>query len=356
MIRTLNEVIENLRTGLANSKLARFSTYSNVYALFRSIGSVITQHEVELDSIKDGFFLSTASGDDLDRRAGDYEIYRNLGSPSYGSVLVKAGFLGTGPIPAGTILTSANNLIQVETTEPINIVGLNEVAVEVVSLSLTQQANLPAGTSLYSSIYPQFTFTVGRYRNPLNLTIEGNLSGGREGETDIQFSTRIRDFQTSLAKATNPALVSSILNVPTVTRVFIKEHKPSSSYMTVYINSNNAEVVRRVDAVIAENKAAGVSYIIRPLDKVDLVVALELEVNRNSNINKLIEDTRATVYSYLDNVEVEGLVSKEAIAGVALRVPGVSNVRVLSPTNSIVLQAEQIVNVSDVIINSVISR
>lgn len=359
MIRTISEVIESFRIALTytGSKLSNFSTYSNIYALYRSIASVITQHEKEVESLKDGFFISTSTAGELDRRAADFNLFRKQGTSSTGYLLVEKLSSNTQvEIPIGTILTNASTSIQLETLEKVSASAVGEQSIQVRSLSLSLDSNLPAGVSLYSSLYPSFKFIVGRYRNPLTSTIEGSLSGGRNTESDDEFRARVKNFLTSLSRGTSQALIQSILGVSSVSKVLIKENKPVTGYLTIYVDSNSIDVLRRVSSVVEQDKAAGVAYTVKSLKKVDLTIALEIELRRGINVESTVTSVRNAVFNYLDTLNVDTIATPESIAGTVLRVDGVINVRVLTPTSPVVLNDEEVINVSNILVSTIISR
>lgn len=347
MARSIFEIIESFREGLKStgSVFAEFSNYSNIYSLYKSIAGVIVSQEAELNKVKNSYFIKTAKGRDLDNKAEDFNIKRKIGSPSTGSILVKGGTLRV-----GTILTSPAIKTQFEVVgDSIVNTGSNllENIQTIKSLSNTSLANLEAGTRLYSAFYPNTVIVVGRYKNPTTQKVEGSLKNGYDTESDDNLRNRILSYLSTRAKSTKEALTNTCLGVESVSRVFIKEHVPVTGYITVYIDSQSIETVRRVKEVVERDKAAGVCALVKSIQSLKVDIVLEVTTNTDKP-ERLIEEIKIVVNRYVQGLDIGETLTREGIAGVVINQGEVSNCRVLNPIGAIRTKPEQIIEVESI--------
>ena len=139
MAKTIDEILDNIRTVLKeeNSELANFPEYGNLYIIFRSLASVISEQDSELDSMYDSLFINTSNDKNLDQRAKEYGLERQKGTKAYGSVIVENSLPISGnfntKIKRGTILLNPFTNKQYMVLKDVSLVGLRTL-LEVESL------------------------------------------------------------------------------------------------------------------------------------------------------------------------------------------------------------------------------
>lgn len=277
--RTVNDLILSFKKRLTSigSPLANFSPYSNVYALFRSIASVLSEQDTRLNNAINDSFVMTATGSNLDRRAEDFGLYRLIGTTSSGSILVKG--IEKTRMQKGTILSTSSRALQFELLDTIELKPNREVLGKVRALSNGSQYNLPQGTKLYSISYSNVEITVGYSRNPINGTPIGSISGGSLAESDNEFRSRILD---SIRKkdryvGTSSNLKEQILTLPYVTKVFINNHSPVTGYFTVYVDNRDQRDLNYIRLFINSIKPVGTLFLLKPLIMKPVSISIECE-------------------------------------------------------------------------------
>ncbi|MBD2201536.1 baseplate J/gp47 family protein [Calothrix sp. FACHB-1219] len=312
------------------SPLSRFSQYSNIYILFRSIASVISEHEYLIDQYRRSTSITLAERDDLDVKAYDYSLFRRPATPGSGFVLVTSNEITQ--LSAGLILSSADGLVQF-TLDDNYFVNNSEVALPITSIERDYSVNLSAGTSLYSTFYPNIKFVIGQYRDSKGKPQIG-ISGAYPEESDDTFRQRILFYLNSLEKGTYTAVYSTILNSG-IDRFYIKEHQPVTGYFTVFVNTSNERKLREIEEAIDSVKALGVAFIVRPLEVVYLDVLLTVKLINTSNINSTVNAIREKIIQYFNDLDLGQPVDRLAIKNLALSVPNVSACSIQSPSNVI---------------------
>jgi uncharacterized phage protein gp47/JayE len=342
--RSVNEIINSFKKRLVSigSPLANFAPYSNTYALFRAIGSILSEQDTRLSNATEESFLLTATGRNLDRKAEDFGLYRLTGSKSKGSILVKAS--RDGSLLKGTILNTASNAIQFEVISDINYKA-GEVVGRVQAISNGSLYNLQPGTKLYSSTY-DVDITVGYSRDPITGNALGSLEGGGTAETDEEFRTRILS---SIRKkdrylGTSNSIKEELLKLPYVTKVFILNHKPVSGYFTVYVDNRDSKNLNYIGLIIESIKPVGSLFILKPLSINSLSIRIEGEFSSSS------EETRSliteTAYDYVNNLSIGQTFS---VAELQRRLYQInSRVKLVSPTVDIKPDTESLLSISSI--------
>lgn len=347
-IRSLEEVIEYFRSTLVSvgSSLSNFNPYTNVYAIFRSIASVITEQDVKLNTVFQNFYILTATGDYLDAKALDYGLYRSNGNYSRGYVLVK----GTDAlIPQGLVLSSPNQSLQFRTVSSIRTSDSVERAILVEGLTKSTESNLPAGTKLYAATLPGYSFTIGRYRDSLTLSPVGALENGSSRETDEDFRARILARLRGTETGTKSAIMSAIKDSPYGSRrMYIQEHTPITGYFTIFIDSSDSEFIEGISQIVNQVKAAGVAFLIRPIKIRSVIVRLAVDI--------LSIDAVATVQSQAQNIinelnsrlTINKPLYKDSIVSSLSILDRVKSIKLIEPIGDVVPNNSELIVIEDI--------
>ncbi len=345
-MRSIGDIISSVKQSLQSlgSPLGNFSRYSNIYALLRSVASIIAEQDYRLATTQQSFYLMTATGDDLDLRALDFGLYRKAGTYGTGWVLISSA--SPYVLPENLVLSSADSQYQYKLTKAVTTGG-GEFAIPMQSLTKGTDINLSAGTRLYSSFFPGVTFTIGRYRDPLTNEPQIGVTGGRDPESDFAFRSRVMLYLRSLNLGTLEFIQSAVLSVEEVSRVFIKEHTPVTGYFTVYVDSQDSAILNEVEALISQNKAAGVSYLIDSIVSVPVNVNILLKVSPFADSNQVLTSVRALISNYFDNLSLGESIRPNSLAAIALQVEGVLDAVMFNPTDEVTPAAGNLITLSN---------
>jgi uncharacterized phage protein gp47/JayE len=269
-MRTISQVLDSMRESLEGGPLSNFSPYSNIYALYRAVAIVIAEQDSIMEGLLSGFHLGTAMGAELDRRALDYGISRLGGVGAKGWVLVRSS--QGAMLHAGTLLTDPTARYQYEVLQSTYIGVSVEVPVYVTSTSGSSTSNLPAGTYLTSSFYPSMTFLVGRYRDTSNGRPVSGISGGTDRESDTHLRDRLLQHLRNRSSSNRDSIYLAVRAIPGITKVILIEHEPIAGYFTVYVDTSDSILLGRVRSVIGKVKAAGISYLVKPITSIPVNV------------------------------------------------------------------------------------
>ena len=293
----VNDIITLLRRGLERTRLSDFVPYSDIHILFRAIASVLSEREVSLTNLFNLFYIYTAKGSYLDRRAKDYGLTRLTGSRAQGWVLIKCPERDTS-IPKGLILLAPGGVLQYEVTYSVFAPKGVEVLTSIESLNEDPSANLSAGVMLYSNFYPHVDFVVGRYRN-INGPQQGLLGAG-EMETDEAFRNRLLRWLVRGSPVSRESLTLMLESIPGLGKAFIQEHYPLTGYMTVYLGTSDSVLLNRARALMDTNKAAGVSFIISSIQKSEVNVSVTLSTEASLDAIQI----RSSISNFIQRLPV----------------------------------------------------
>jgi uncharacterized phage protein gp47/JayE len=338
----VNDIIILLRQGLERTRLSDFVPYSDIHILFRAIASVLSEREVSLTNLFNLFYIYTAKGSYLDRRAKDYGLTRLLGSKAQGWVLVNSPNQDTN-IPKGLILIAPGGVLQYEVTYNVLSPKGIEVLTSIESLNQDPFANLPAGVQLYSNFYPQVNFVVGRYRNS-NGPQQG-LVGAGEVESDEAFRDRLLRWLVRGSPVSKESLTLMLESVPGLGKVFIQEHYPITGYMTVYLGTSDSVLLNKARALVNTNKAAGVSFNISSIQKAEVNISVALTTSTTLDAVQI----RSAISSYIHRLQVGApLLVSDLSSYISQQSPSIKSVEVLNPLTSIPARPGQALSPGDI--------
>lgn len=343
--RSVNEIIDGFRKRLASlsSPLANFAQYSNIYSLFRSVASVLTEQDTRLINAIDQSFISTANGSNLDRRATDYGFYRILGSKAKGSILIKSNKKGV--IKKGSILTTSSNANQYEVESDIYLIP-GEVSGRIVSVNQGSYLNLPSNTKLYSIVYKDVDITVGYSRDVINGKAIGDISGAKDQESDEEFRSRIKRHigrrNTDVGSLTY--LKEELLKVPYLSKVYILNHKPVPGYFSIYVDTRDSKHINSLYLLVSSLKPLGSLPLIKPLNQTPLSIRVECFDVSLGTADQVKNELKDAISLYISSFQIGQSLSLPELKSVCYQIYPKS--KVLSPSTDIYIDAESLLSIS----------
>lgn len=344
-MRTIEGILDQMRQALeeVNSDLASFPQYGNLYSIFRAVAASVLEQDVKLDSINSSLFLNTATGEDLDSKAREFNLTRRQGSYAVGNITI----LGTASIlPSKLVLTEASTGLQFTLDNQISIIS-NKAIGSITSTQYTDLANLPAGTELFSSIFANTRFIVGNYFDPITSTYKGSLIGGSDKESDTSLKQRISNTIQSLALSNTQTLTLAAQNIPGIAKISIVENEPSLGYITVYISNNETKFLKLVKNELDLIKPIGTALQVKSFINVDLDININIETFNNLNTLELQNTIKLNVQSYINSLNPGSTLTREAIAASVLKSKDVFNVTVATPTSNITFKNNELINLKN---------
>ena len=330
-MKSITEIINSFKTNLTNlgSPLASFTNYSNIFMIFRSIGAVISQQYSDLDNYYLNSFLASATKDNLDARARDFNIVRNQGSFASGYVFTTSTV--DTAIPVNTILNSPNINYQFQTTQSAISTAIG-VYIPITSLLATELANLNAGTVLTSSFYPNIKFVVA---NSVGLTGNyiGGLEGGRSSESDLSFRNRIISQINNQSKGTIDAVINK-LNELNITKFFIKEGYPVTGYFTVYVNTLDQSLIDLVEESLMLVKPIGTAFEIKSIQTTFIDLRFIVTLTSVEFAESVADNIRQICFNYFEGLELGQELYPVNLAVLCSNIQGIRDIRIVDPAAS----------------------
>lgn len=330
-MKSVSEIITSFKNNLSNlgSPLASFTNYSNIYMLFRSIANVVSQQYSDLDNYYLNSFLVTASGDNLDARARDFNLTRASGSPATGYVFATSTANVT--IPVGSILNSPNINYQFQTAQEVTVTTVG-IYIPISSLVNNELANLNAGTVLTSAFYPNVKFVVANSVD-LNGIYLGGLQGGRSPETDVNFRARILSQVNNQTKGTLESVVNK-LNELNIAKFFIKEGYPVTGYFTVYIDSLEQSLMDLVEENLMLVKPVGTAFEVKSIQSQYINLRFIATLTSIEFAESVSNSIREICYNYFETFELGQELFPVNLAVLCSNIQGIKDIRIVDPSAS----------------------
>lgn len=322
----VNNIISLFRSALAKTKFSNFAPYSDLHILFRAIASVLSEREVSINNVFNLFYIYYAKGAYLDKRSADYGIERLPGSKAIGYALVKCNSKDE-TIPVGAILSAPGAVLQYEVSKGANLSKGVEISLPIESLNLESEANLLAGTLLYSNFYPHVLFEVGRYRLPNGQAQQG-LTGAGEKESDESLRRRLLQWLIRGSPTSKASLLSLVSAIPGVGKVTIQEHNPIPGYITVYVSTSDSNILNLVRSKISVHRAAGILFFVSSIQRVSIDISLRVSVIGSIDAAVL----RSATNTFINRLDVGyGLKLADLVSYISQTNTDIKSVEILSP-------------------------
>lgn len=333
-MQSVNKIVEIIQRELRQlrSPLADFGKTSNLYVLLRSIASVISEQFYLLETSKLQTSMITATGDYLDLKAAEFGLTRKGGTPGEGWVLAKS-INQKVRLPKSTVLTTVEGEFQFRTLAEVDL-DLFEIAIPIQSLELDSSVNLAAGTTLFSPLFSQAQFEIGKYREVSSQKAQIGIQNGKSKETDSEFRNRMILYIRGLSKINSvESILSQIQTLPFITKVFIEEHFPVAGYFTIYTNTQKADEVAQIESLLNEIKPLGVNFLIKPIKELAVNVSLGVTVVSGTDSTRVLNQIRTSISDYFQYLSLNQNLDSTVLKSLVLKIPEVKEVQVESPFN-----------------------
>jgi uncharacterized phage protein gp47/JayE len=327
VIEIINSIKSNLK--LLNSPLAATPEYSNAYLLFRSVAQEISRQYTDLNDFYLNSFLNSASGDNLDARARDFNVYRAEGTNSSGYVY--ATNLITIVIPKGAILNTATSNYQFQTTEESSLTPTGNY-IPISAIVSTELANLNAGTILTSPFYPTVKFIVANSID-LNGNYLGGLAGGKSPESDNQFRVRVFSQINNQSKGTLEAVISKLQQL-NLSKFFIKESYPIPGYFTVYVGDSDQRLIDIIEENLMAVKPVGVAFEIKTISSYPIDLRFVITLDSIESTETVVNRVKQLTYNYFNSLSLGQELYPINLAALASGTLGIVDIKVVNPSET----------------------
>jgi uncharacterized phage protein gp47/JayE len=329
-MKNVSEIINQFKNNLnlLGSPLATFTNYSNIYIFFRSIATIISQQYNDLDNYYKNSFLSSATGNNLDSRALDYGLFRGEGSYATGYCIVTSSINTI--LPSGTILNTATNNLQFQTTVESSITN-EESYIKIQSNTYTELANLNAGTTLTSPFYPTVKFIVANSKD-LSGNFIGGLTGGKSSESDSSFRDRILT-QLNDNKGTLTSIYNKLQELG-VSKFYIKEHYPVTGYFTVYLDTQDQTLIDNIETELIEVKPIGVAFELKTLKGYFVDLRFIVTLQSLDFAESVSNSIRQICSNYFDTLELGQELYPINLSVLCSNITGLIDIRIVDPADS----------------------
>jgi len=332
--RDIEALVQEMSLALINqnSQLSDISEGSVISSILRAVAATHQRQELANAEVANSYFLTTSSLSDLDRKAGDNGLQRKPGSFATGSIL-SISQEGSTYLSNQTLLTDPLTGVQVRIDGGANVTITTDLEVRSVVTCTVQgeRGNLPAGTRLISPLLPNVSFVVGSHRTTTG-EICGDMTGGRNIETDSELRQRIRNTNINNRGTTEEAQRNALLQDPLVTWASIISSRGMCQAWVdspdVLTAADKSRLLQTLDLV----KAAGTIAVLNQATREFIPINILIKPNKTVNLQLLTDQIVALVKTYLQELQLGKPFVRETIINSIFALSGVVEASVISPT------------------------
>lgn len=346
VFKEFKEILNDLFGYVGEKKvITDFNVGSAVRTILEGVAAIAEELWFSLRFYTYKFFISTSSGEWLDRRLGDFGMIRKQGSAAFGELIIgrdtptQIGIL----IPSGTIFQNDTGEIRYSTKSDVRInIGETTVIVQVEAIDVGTAYNLAAGTILKQS---------GIAITGIEWAKIKLMGGGEDIEDDESFKAKVPDYFDSLGRGIENAIKYAALNVTGVKSVTLKENHPSKGWFTIYIDDGsgtaNQTLLQTVRAVLEDYRAFTILYIVDTAKLKELTVTLTLVFTADVQDKDSVKaSVQKAIVDYVGTLKMgQGLYLADLIY-LARGVAGVENVRIANPVADVEATEDELLRTS----------
>lgn len=309
---------------------------SDVHTLIRAIATVQSEQQREIEKGLEKVSVTEAKGEDLDNWAASFYLSRREGNKSQGNVMALSEKKKT--IPSGTILIDLETGLKFQTTAKKNLNSFIEKTIPIQADKNNQLHNLPAGTELFSEEFSNVQFIVGEYRESSG-ELCGNLSGGRQLESDEQLRSRVISRLVNQKTNSSYSLKAILLAEPDV--AWVDTETPLPGFVIVWIDPINPITEDRLNyfrTLVRLNRAAGVISEVKTVNKRELNFSINAFINQSEiDLNETTTALKKRVIEFLYRLSLGEKLEVRKLKNFLMNTPGIDYLSLVEPDENIEL-------------------
>lgn len=347
--RTVDEIQQAFFAALAqaNSRLVDIAPGSFVYTISRAHAAVVADLEQKFLDVTEGSFIPTSTGEDLTSIGTSYNLPRLASTPSQGTVLA-ISFEGDFTVPEGSTLTHLDSGQQYITTQTVAINDFAETPIAVIAAINGSNGNLAAGTPLYSDDFQDVDFVVG-FSHPSSGEYCGNLTGGRDSESDTEYRLRLGDNIIASGSSSTVAIENKLLEYPGVNRAFVRTRVPGvvEIWVDVFEGFTPAQQLQ-VQEFIKPFLGAGIIAMISEVTRKPIDVSIAVTPFTNADLQDLTEQIGALARNVFNQLEAgDSFVPSTVQTAIA---PLAVSVTISNPTENVTALPDELITWQNILV------
>lgn len=329
MIKNFSDILKKMFDSLSGSQLTDFNIGSVTRTMAEAAASAIEELYFYLAKFLQMFFISTSTGEWLDKRLGDLGMSRIRGNKAFGSILI--GRDTKSPIgisiPIGTTFEDKQGTRFITLEDVAIPIGQETVEVRAQAVEKGSKGNLEPDDRLAQ---------VGIAISGVEWAKVVTMNGGSDDETDEAFRARVKPYLQSLGRATEDAIKYAIQTVDGVNGVSLRPNHPSKGCFTVYLDSGTSdELLAEVHRKIDEYRGFTINFTVEKVKRVDVDVTMTVYVLQGDDAILVRNAVVLAITDYVNSLEMGEKLYASALIQTAMNVAGVENVRLTSPANDV---------------------
>lgn len=289
---------------------------------------------VATEFIKRQMFVSTATGEYLDKHALARGLYRKEAVKASGEVTFSVDVASDADIviEKGTVVsTSGETAVQYITDSAVTLyAGDTSVTVSVTAVE---------GGGKYNVIANTVTVLVTPPSGITAVTNDTNIKGGTDAETDDELRERVLDSYRDISNGTNAVYYQRLAeSVAGVHSASVVSKVRGEGTINVYICGKNnspvnSEVVLQVQTLLDENRELNVDILVLSATAVKISFSLNLEIEDGYSFDEVKEEIEEKANKYVESLGVGKPALLCELGDLIFHTQGVKNYEFLSAFN-----------------------
>ena len=343
-MRTVNQILSDLKDKFQSVfTTLRYRTGSVILTLLEGFSLTLADLYLKVEEAKANFYIQTAVGDFLDKRAEDFGLFRKQGEKATNPTVTfsrQVAAISDIPIPEGTTFATppdaqGGRLNYLTTEDGVLTTGNTSVNIAAIASETGESYNISAGEPL------EITSSLDAIDS---VSISTSFSGGTNTESDDELRERLKLFIASLGKATKQALRSTALNVAGVRFAKVVESGTNDGIVTMYIDDGgggaSSTLINQVRDAEENTRAAGIILNIYGVNRILINVTGTIVLEDGYTLAPVLSLVISRVTNFLNSLDVgENVIYAQIFCTVTSTegVKDVNNLLVNSGTSNIII-------------------
>lgn len=303
-VYTFQNFVDTVKTkiGLKSSRLTNFSAGSNLLSIIEAVCHFVEYLQLRVNKAINSFSIKDAVDEDLDLRAGDYNVTRKQAKQATGI----ATFSRTTPAPSQFTVYAGS---QVATTPDVYGNSLsykldNDITFPSGAMSVTGYVTCTVAGFVGNIAVGQISVMTSTISGVDAVSNAAAFTDGADKETDEALRQRIATTINGLKASCEQAIKAAALGVQGITVVRVTDNQPAPGQITVYVSNESGTLTSQqlADVRTAVNNEVAFGILANVLTPDVVYVAMSMDVIYDDEFytkEEVDNNLRSAIYTFV---------------------------------------------------------
>lgn len=325
-MNSYEEILGSMKEKYEELSKSTVSEQSDIMLRLRVLAGEIYNNLIAQEFVKRQMFVSSATGEYIDKHALSRGLYRKEATKAVGEVTFSVSVA-----PVSDIIIEKGTVVSTKSEDAVSFVTDETVTIYAGNMNATVSVTAVTGGANHNVAAESVTVIVTPTSGVTSVTNTKAMKGGSDEESDDELRERVLNSYRDIPNGTNAAYYKRLaLSVPGVYSASVVAGKRGAGTLNIYLVGKQSspvgkEIIEEVQSLVDENRELNVDVEVVYATKLSVDFTLKLKVEQGYSFDEVKAQIESDIAMYIESLGVGKEVLLCDLGEVIYHVEGVKN-------------------------------